>query len=63
VAGPGTSAVSGGNVSASLQLPAENVGTMPASRNRPTALVWVFAAMIAAGVVVLVRRLPQRTTA
>ena len=60
VAGPGTSAVSGGNTTGSLQLPAENVGTTPAARRGPAYLVWLLAAVIVAGFGVLYRRFPRR---
>ncbi len=63
VAGPGVSAVEAGNTTGSLQLPAQDVGTSPASTTRPTYLVWALAVMIAAGLVVLYRRFPRRAVA
>jgi amino acid transporter len=59
---PAASAVSGGNTSGSLQLPAENVGTTPTARRGPAYLVWVLAAAILAGFGVLYRRFPRRMT-
>jgi hypothetical protein len=43
-----------------VQLPAENVGSMPASKHGPAYLVWVLAAVIVAGFGVLYRRFPRR---
>jgi hypothetical protein len=43
-----------------VSLPAENVGTMPASQHGPAYLVWLLAAVIVAGFGMLYRRFPRR---